>query len=454
MKIVIVGDGKVGHALSEQLSGEGHDIVIIDNRADKARYTDTRLDVVAVQGNGASYAVQQEAGVQDADILIAATSADEVNMLSCLVAKKLGARNTIARVRNPEYAQQLVLMREDLGLSMAVNPELAAAVEIARILGFPSATRIETFGGGRVELYEFQLPQDTPLHDLPLFRLYTAHKLKVLVCVVQRGGEVSIPSGDFVLQRGDVLNITATRTQIQEFCRVAGIATHRVHTVMIVGGSRIAYYLTRQLQNMGIQVKIVERDHARCLQLCEAFPQTVIIEGDAGDYAMLEEEGLPETDAFVALTGNDEENILLSLSASTQGVKVVTKVNRDGLTGLAAKLQLGSIISPKHITANNIVQVVRAMENSQGSNVETLHRLVDNTVEALEFRIVPGFDRAGVPLKDLTFQPGLLVACILRGAGVIIPDGNDTIEVGDSVVVVTTHHYMDDISDIFAPVAE
>lgn len=455
MKIVIVGDGKVGHALSEQLSGERHDIVVIDNKPDRARYTDTRLDVVAVQGNGASYLVQQEAGVAEADLLIAATSADEVNMLCCLVAKKMGAKGTIARVRNPEYTQQLELMGDDLGLSMTINPELAAAAEIARILAFPSATRIETFGRGRVELYEFVLPDTTPLHGLALAGLYSTHKLKVLICVVQRAGQVFIPSGDFVLQRGDVLNITSTRTRIQDFCRVAGITTHKIHNVMVAGGSRIAYYLTRQLQHMGLQVKIVERDRARCLQLCERFPEAMIIEGDAGDYTLLQEEGLADTDAFVSLTGNDEENILMSLNAATQGVhKVVTKVNRDGLTGLAGKLKLGSVISPKYITANNIVQVVRALANSQGSNVETLHRLVDNTVEALEFRIVPGFARAGVPLKELQFQPNLLLACILRGSEVIIPGGNDTIEVGDSVVVVTTRRFMDDIADIFADSAE
>lgn len=451
MKIVIVGDGKVGHALSEQLSSEGHDIVVVENRPDKTRFSDTRLDVVAVRGNGASIAVQKEAGVEEADILIAATSADELNILCCMVAKKLGAKHTIARVRNPEYADQLRLLRTELGLSMSINPEMAAAREISRVLAFPSASKIETFGKGRIELCEIKLGEDSPLHNLRLSKLYNKYRLRVLICAVQRGEKVSIPSGDFELKRGDVIYVTAQRDQLTEFCRAIGIMTRRIRSVMIVGGSRIAYYLTKILTGAGMQVKIVERDHERCLSLYEAFPKALIVEGDGSDYELLVEEGIKESDAFVTLTGNDEENILLSIFARSHGVpKVVTKVNRGGLSAISAQLGLTSVISPKEITTSDIVQYVRALHNSEGSNVETLHRIVGGRVEALEFRVKSDFHHTGIPLKELRLKRELLVACIMRQDRVIIPGGEDTFELGDSVVVVTTRQYMDDIKDILA----
>ena len=450
MNIVIVGDGKVGHALAEQLSSEGHDIVVIDNSPDRLKNSDTRLDVIAVQGNGVNYSVQLEAGVPKADLLVAATPSDECNMLCCLVAHKLGAKHTIARVRNPEYTQQLVLLREDLGLSMAVNPELATSKEISRILAFPSATKIETFCKGRVELCEFTIPKNSPLHGLVLSSLYGKYRLKVLICTVQRNGKVYIPQGDFMLQAGDHIGITASPAEISAFFKAVDLTREKVRNVFLVGGSRIAYYLTRQLLDMGMQVTLVECNHRRCLELCESFPRAIIIEGDGNDHELLLEEGLGEADAFVALTGNDEANILLSMFASVTGVsKTITKINRSPLLKVTDQLPLDSVVSPKSVATNHILQYVRALNNSRGSNVETLHRLLNDRVEALEFLVTESFDRHSIPLKSLPLEKDLLVASIIRNGKVIIPGGNDTIEIGDSVVVVTTRPYMKDIKDIF-----
>ncbi len=450
MNIVIVGDGKVGHALAEQLSSEGHDIVVIDNSPDRLKNSDTRLDVIAVQGNGVNYSVQLEAGVPKADLLVAATPSDECNMLCCLVAHKLGAKHTIARVRNPEYTQQLVLLREDLGLSMAVNPELATSKEISRILAFPSATKIETFCKGRVELCEFTIPKNSPLHGLVLSSLYGKYRLKVLICTVQRNGKVYIPQGDFILQAGDHIGITASPAEISAFFKAVDLTREKVRNVFLVGGSRIAYYLTRQLLDMGMQVTLVECNHRRCLELCESFPRAIIIEGDGNDHELLLEEGLGEADAFVALTGNDEANILLSMFASVTGVsKTITKINRSPLLKVTDQLPLDSVVSPKSVATNHILQYVRALNNSRGSNVETLHRLLNDRVEALEFLVTESFDRHSIPLKSLPLEKDLLVASIIRNGKVVIPGGNDTIEIGDSVVVVTTRPYMKDIKDIF-----
>ncbi|NLT57472.1 MAG: Trk system potassium transporter TrkA [Clostridiales bacterium] len=450
MKIVIVGNGKVGHALSEQLSMEGYDIVLIDNNPKKTRHSDTRLDIFSIQGNGASYNIQIEAGVPKADLLIAATSADELNILCCLLAKKLGAGGTIARVRNPAYYRQLGMMREELGLTMAINPEQAAAAEIARVLALPSVLQIETFARGRVELCQFLLPENTPLHGLPLAKIYSTHRMPVLVCAVLRDDEVFIPNGEFVLRRGDYISITAAPAVMADFCRLAGIVSRRVRSVMLAGGSRIAHYLTEKLLTADMDVKIIERNHERSLELCEQFPKATVVEGDACDYTLLEEEGLPDTDAFVALTGNDEENILMSLFAKKfRHPKVVAKLNREGMLSMADDLQIGTVVSPKQLTADHITQYVRALRNTEGNNVETLYRLMGNRVEALEFRIAPGFDRAGLPLKKLTFKPDLLVACIIRRGRPIFPRGDDAIEVGDSVIVITTHKYMQDVQDIF-----
>ena len=449
MKIVIVGDGKVGQALTGRLAEEGHDLVVIDSSPEALRTSVEVHDVMGISGNGASYAVQKEAGVEDADLLIAATSGDELNLLCCLVAKKLGARHTIARVRNPDYADQLVMMREDLGLSMTVNPEMAAATEIARMLRFPSALKLDSFARGMVELVEIKVKEGSPLLGQALYTLSSHLGIRILICAVRRGEEVYIPTGSFVLQQGDKISITATPSEMDSLFRKLGIYRHKIHRVMVVGGGRIAYYLAKQLLKLGMSVKIIEKDAARCELLSEALPKARIILGDGSDRELLEEEGIEEMDALVALTGMDEENIIISMYAGTLGLaKVVTKINRMSFQEILDSAGIESVISPKGITVNQIVRYVRAMQNSQGSNVETLHRIVGGRVEALEFNVTADPEVTGIPLKDLRTRQNLLIAGILRGRTIIYPGGNDTIEPGDSVIVVTTGHQLKDLRDI------
>ncbi len=450
MRIVIVGDGKVGFTLTERLASEGHDIVVIDNNPRTLAALSNALDVITVLGNGASYRVQLEANVGESDILIAVTSMDEINMISCLLAKKLGVKHTVARVRNPDYAEQLILLKDELGLSMSINPELSAASEIARLLRFPSAIRIEPFVRGRVELVEYKVPEDSALVNVPLYQIGGYLKVRMLVCAVHRGDDVFIPSGDFVLQAGDHIHITTPHAETAAFFRKLGVFQQRIKNIIIIGGGRVAYYLARQLLEIGAQVKIIENDEAKAHDLCERLPKAMVIHGDGTDPDLLAEEGLDQADAFIALTGMDEENIILSLYVRTriQG-KVIAKVDRLSFMGVLDDLGLDSLISPKALTANNIVRYVRALQNSLGSNVETLHRLLDGRIEGIEFRIRENAAFLSRPIKDLPLKSDLLIGCIVRKGVTIIPGGDDTIEVGDSVVVITANRYFDDYNDIF-----
>lgn len=450
MNVVIVGDGKVGGTIARQLSNEGHDIIVIDNNSNVLTNAVNTMDIISVEGNGASMAVQQRAGVDTADLLIAATSADEVNMLACLVGKKLGATHTIARVRNPEYFQEIAMLQEELGLSMAVNPELAAATEISRLLRFPSALKIEPFARGRAELVEVKIPEHSVLDGMPLWAIYKEFQVKILVCAVQREGEVYIPSGDFILRAGDKINVTASHWEITNFFKTIGIFRNSVKSVMIIGGGRLAYYLAKEMISLRARVKIIEQDMKRCEYLCEILPDAVIIHGDGTDKELLQEEGLEKTDALVALTNMDEENIVVSLYAKAKKVsKVIAKINRISFDEILDKLDIDGFISPKTIAANNIVRYVRAMQNSVGSsNVETLHRIINDQVEALEFRVKEASPVVGIPLKNLRTKDELLVALIIRGHRVIIPGGNDSIEIDDSVIIVTTNKHLMDLKDI------
>ena len=453
MHIVIVGDGKVGSTVAAQLSTEGHDIIIIDSNATALENAGNTMDIICVEGNGCSAALQKEAGVPEADLLIAATSADEVNMLCCLIGKKLGARHTIARVRNPEYFAQINLLKEELGLSMAVNPESAAAQEISRLLRFPSALQIEPFARGRVELVGLKVPENSVLDEeniMPLWALYKEFQVKILICVVQREDEVIIPSGDFVLHSGDCIHITAEHIEIERFFRVLGLFRNRARSVMIIGGSRLAYYLAKELISIKVRVKIIERDKARCEYLCEMLPEAVIIHADGTDKEVLQEEGLEKTDALVTLTGMDEENIIVGLYAKAMKVaKVIVKINKLSFTEILDKMDIDSFISPKAIAANNIVRYVRAMQNSVGSsNVETLHHLINEQVEAVEFKVREKSGVVGVPLKNLKTKENILVATIIRDGKIIIPGGNDTIEIGDNVIIVTAGRHLNDLREI------
>ena len=450
MKIVIIGDGKVGYKLAKQLSVENYDVVMIDNNEKKMRFAVDRLDIACVTGDGASADVQKQADVPHADLVIACTSADECNMLSCLIARRLGARHTIARVRNPVYYHQIGLLKEDLHLSMAVNPELTVANEISRLLLFPDASKIETFVKGRVELIEFPVCAQSRLVGRSLAEMYDRFQVQVLVCAVEHGDEVIIPDGYYVLRPGDRLHITASHAEIERFFKMHGNHKEKIRKVIICGGGRVAYYLSKQLCALGMQVKIIERNEARCEELCELLPRAVIIQGDATDHDLLIEEGADAADAFVALTGMDEENIIVSLFAKKQGIgKIITKINEDRRAHIVEDFGIDSVVSAKAATADSILSYVRARKNSQGSaNVETMYQLVDDKVEALEFIVKSATRYTGIPLKDLQLRSNNLIACIARKNQIIIPNGDDCIEPGDSVIVVTMEPHVEDIADI------
>lgn len=450
MNIVIVGDGKVGAALVEHLSQEGHDIVVIDRDSKIVEQMVNSYDVMGICGNGASYDVQMEAGVSSARLFIAATSSDELNILCCLIAKKVGAHHTIARVRNPDYLKQLPFIKEELGLSMIVNPEYDAANEIAKVLRFPNAINIETFSRGNVDLAELKINDGNPLCDMALTDIFGAFKTKILVCAVQRKADVFIPRGDFVLKSGDKIHITAPRGELVRFMKKLGIYKHRTKDIMIIGGGKMGYYLARQLsESGGYNVKIIEIDRDRCDELCTLLPDVNIINGDGTDRGILYEQGIESQDAFVALTTIDEENIISSMYASSLGIsKTVAKVNRVSYQVLES-IGMDSAFSSKAIAANRIIGYVRALENSGESSVQTLYKLVGGQVEALEFKITADFKNIGIPLKELDINNDTLIASIIRDNHVIFPDGNDSIEIGDSVIIVSKSKQFRSINQIF-----
>lgn len=450
MKIIIVGCGKVGTTLAEQLNRENHDITLIDTNEEAIQNISDSADVMGVTGNGAVYQVQMEAGIQDADLLIATTNSDELNMLCCLIAKKAGNCHTIARIRNPEYSSEIRYIREELNLSLAINPELAAAREIARLLRFPSAIKIEPFAKGRIELLKFLIPEHSLLNDMRVMDVVSRLKSNVLICVVERGNDVVIPDGNFVMKKGDKISFIASHQESADFFKKAGVDNNIVKSAMFVGGGKLTHYLCRLLEDTKIKIKIIERDEERCRQLSELLPKAMIIHGDGTDEQLLLEEGIRQTEAFASLTGFDEENIMLSLYASSQSkAKLITKVNKIAFENVINSLNLGSLIQPKMLTAEIILQYVRAMQNSMGSsNIETLYKIAADKAEALEFRVKEGSPVLGIPLEKLKLIDNLLVACINRGGTIITPRGKDTVEAGDTVIVVTTHTGLNDLTDI------
>ena len=450
MNIIVVGCGKVGAKLCADLCREGHDVTVVDKSDSVVNQICDRFDVMGFSGNGASYQVLQEAGIVQADLVIAVTGVDEVNLLVCLIARKAGHCQTIARVQNPEYNQEAGFLKEELGLALVINQEFASAQEVARVLKFPSAIEINTFAKGKAELLHFRIPKDSVLDGMNLNELHERLKCHVLVCTRERDNEMVIPQGNTVLRSGDVISIVAPGDEQTEFFRRIGLNTHAVRNVMIAGGGDIAYYLSRILIRSGIQVKIIEKELARCEQLADLLPKAIIIHGDASDKELLVEEGITRTEGFVALTGIDEENVILSLFARSMGIrKIVTKVDRSAFAEVFDQLDLDTMIAPKNITAEHIVTYVRAMQNSFGSNIETLHRMMDDQAEALEFLIKDSFAHKSILLRDMKFRKGVLVACISRKGKVILPRGDDRIEVGDTAVVITSLKGVSDIDDIF-----
>lgn len=451
MNIVIVGDGKVGSALTVQLSKEGHDVVVIDSNKMVLQEAQQSLDVNVVHGNGATLKIQKQANVDTSDLLIAATSADEINLLCCIVARKLGCKHTIARVRNPEYYSQLFLLKDELGLNMMINPERSTANEIFRLLQFPSFLKRDSFAKGRVEIVEVELRPGSVLAGIRLSELYRLVKVKVLICAVERGSQVFIPDGSFLLEPGDRISVTASSGDLARLIRNLGLAQKKVRDVMIVGGSRIAFYLAEDLINAGVNVKLIEIDEARCDVLADMLPKATIIHADGSDRYVLDSEGLAQTDAVVTLTDIDEENLIISMYANFLGTfKVITKINRTEFNEVLSGKGIDCVVSPKDLCCSDIVRYVRAMGNRKGESVMTLHRIVDDRVEALEFRANKQLPQLGKRLSQISLKPNTLIACLNRRGRIIIPKGSDTIERDDTVVVVApSDRVVNDLSDIF-----
>lgn len=448
MHIIIVGCGKVGRTLAERLSEENTDLTLIDTDEEKINSAIGEMDVMGIVGNGSSINTLEEAGIDSADILIAVTASDEVNLLCCLIAQKTGRCHTIARVRNPVYSKEIPFIKERLGISMIINPEYAAAQEISRLLRFPSAITIDTFAKGRIELLKFRVKPEFGLDGLSIIQMTDKLHCDILVCVVERNDSVFIPGGSFILRDNDLLSIIASPKMASQFFRKIGLKTNQVKNTMIVGGGKTAYYLASQLLAMNISVKIIEENKERCEQLSELLPKATIIQGDGTDRRLLTEEALAHAESFVTLTDLDEENIFLGLFVKTHtNAKVIAKVNRLSYDEIIDSLDIGSVIYPKYITSDSILQYVRAMKNSIGSNVETLYHILDNRAEALEFAIHDS-PVVGIPLSELPLKKNLLLCCINRRGKIWIPRGHDTIEIGDTVVVVTTEKGLNDIRDI------
>lgn len=451
MKIIIVGCGKVGYALAEQLNEENHDITMIDTDSDKLEKALAVLDIQGIEGNGTSFRVQLEAGIKESDLLIAVTGQDEVNLLCCLIAKKAGNCNTVARVRNPEYFVEINYLREMLGLSLAINPEFACAQGIARLIEVPSALDIFTFAKGRINLLKLSVPDDSILHSMTVYEFATKIHSNTLICAIERGHEVVIPDGNTVLQQGDNMYVIIPPKEIHSLLSKIGIKSKPIKSVIIIGGGTTAYYLTKHLESNHVQVKLIEMNRKRCEELSELLPHTLIINGDATDRQLLLEEGIADADAFVSLTNMDEENLVLSLFANkVSDAKIITKVDKVSFEEVVEELPIGTIACPKNITAKFILQYVRALRNSYGSNVETLYRMLDDKVEALEFIIKQESKVTNTQLMDLNLKKNLLICAIVRNGKVITPSGKDTILNGDTVVIVTTNKGLTDITDILA----
>lgn len=450
MRIVVIGDGKVGRSIIEHISLEGHEVIVIDSNSKNIEELVNTYDVMGICGNGVSYEVQKSAGVDKADLVIAVTVSDEVNILACLVAKKLGAKSTIARVRNYEYSKQTSVFQTDLGITMAVNPESSAADEITKILNFPEAMRIDSFNNGIFNIVEVLIPQNSSLAGQTLYEIKQKYGLNVLVCAVLRNKEAYIPNGSFVLNAKDKIYITAeTRSIVKTFLNKTGILETKMKNVLIVGGSKISAYLGASLVKHKYRVKLIEKDYERCKELSSLLEQVDIIHGDGSDQDLLIEEGLDQTDAIICLTGSDEENIIISMFAGMHNVKkIITKVNRGSLGKIMDSVSSASIISPKELVASKIISYVRAYNNSRGSNVITLYKLVDGRVEALEFKATDDKKLINIPLRQLKIKKNILLAGIVRDGKAIIPSGDDYISAGDNVIVVTTNQYLDDLKDI------
>ena len=449
MNIIIVGAGKVGTTIADQLSSENHNITIIDLNQQKVEEAEEEFDAMGIVGNGASHQVQVEAGVMDAELLIAVTGSDELNLLCCLIAKKTGKCQTIARVRNPIYSKEVNFIKRQMGLSAVINPELTAAQEISQLLRLPYAKKVDTFARGRVEMIKFRMNPELHMDGLQVADIISKMKCDIMICGVERQGQVVIPNGDFVLKNNDLVSMMAVPKETAKFFRKMGIPTHQAKSTLIVGGGTIAYYLAKQLLEMRVDVRIIEQNKERCEMLSEQLPEATILQGDGTDKEFLLEEGLMHTDSFVALTNMDEENLMLALLARKySNAKLIAKVNRIHFEEVVDELDIDSVIYPKNLAADHIVRYTRAMQNSLGSNVETLYKILDGQAEALEFVIREDSSVTNQRLMDLPLKDHLLVCYISRYGKLKMARGQDMLKVGDSVIIVTTHKGLHDITDI------
>ncbi|MCD7956590.1 MAG: Trk system potassium transporter TrkA [Lachnospiraceae bacterium] len=452
MKIIIIGLGKVGMALAAELCDEENDVTVIDKKEELVEDATGQYDLMGVTGNGASHSTQVEAGVETADLLIAVTGSDEINLLCCLMVKDGGKCHSIARVRNPEYHSESAYIRDKFHLSLIINPDMVAALELARNLRFPSAIDVDSFVKNRVDILKFRVREDSVLDGLRIADLSNKVHENILICAIERGKDLIIPDGNTVLQGKDQIAIVAGGYDANQFFRQVGIVSNQVKNIMIVGGSPMAYYLAKMLGAVGMRVKIIEKDYGRCEELSEMLPKATIVHGDGTDKELLSEEGIEDFECFAALTNIDEENILVSLYAKKTGgqKKIITKINRIAFDEVIRELDLDTIIHPKDITAEMIIRYARSMKNTCGSNVETLHKIIDGKAEALEF-IIRGQSRVTqATLQELPIRKGILVACIYRDGKIIIPRGSDQMKIGDSVIIVTQERGLKDIDDILS----
>ncbi len=449
MNIIIVGQGKLGSTLTAQLC-DSNDVVIIDKKSSVVTDIVDTYDVMGICGNGADISILSEAGAKKAKLLIATTESDELNILCCMFATKLGTENTIARVRNPDYAAQIHFLREKIGISMIVNPEFETANEISRIIRFPAAANLDSFAGGKVELARIILKDDNPLCGMHLHEIRKKFKAKVIVCAVQRGNDVTIPSGDFELLKDDSISITGTRTELTGFMRQIGIYKHRLNNVMIIGGGKIGYYLADLLSETGRNIKLIESNEEKCHELTEKLDDVTVIYGDGTDQDILDEQNIEKQDSLVALTGIDEENIIVSIYALSKNVrKVITKVDRHSYS-ILNDIGLETVVSPQLVAGNLVTRYVRALQNSAGSSqIQTLYKLVGGKVEAVEFIVPPDAGYENIPFKELKLLSNILVGCIIRKGKIIFPDGDEVMKEGDSVIVVTAGRILEDLHDIF-----
>lgn len=448
MNIIIAGGGKVGEVLCSELSSEGNDIILMEKNSKRLNALISKYDITGIVGNGASYDLQMEANVPKCDIFIAVTSQDEINIMSATIAKKLGAKYTIARVRNPEYTKHLDFVRESLGITMMITPELESAKDIMKVIKYPTALSVESFANNRVNLVELKIKANSPLRDMSLKNFRTRYG-NILVAIIQRGDEVLIPSGDDFLREGDHIFVVSSLKEVNKFYKLIGDNRAKMKSVLIVGGGRITYYLINMLKEYKMDIKVIENDPEKARELSDVFPNIMVIHGDGTDQEFLEEERLEAYDVFISLTGVDEENIITSLYASQKNVKkIVTKVNRTLLLKIFGTMGLQTVVTPKRVIANSILQFVRSLTNTSVSNVEALFRLADNQVEALQFKVKETSRVINKPLEILPIKNHLLIAYIIRGKKLIVPGGQDVIKPNDHIIVITKEKKYDDIDDI------